>query len=362
MAISSNQCQGGAIPKEYLIVIRRYPTLFSLALAATSLTACAGGTEPAAISGLPPVEVAAFVETVPVGTANADAADDPAIWRNDVNPENSLIVATDKKAGLYVYGLDGKIRSFTVAGQVNNVDLFGDIVVASDRNDRRLAHLALFRLDPATAKLSSLGRVAVGSGEAYGVCISPSQSAPQTLTVDIVMKDGRVVTGHLTPPPSGKPTFTPLASYKITSQSEGCVYDGDTKLVGEETAGIWQFPPRAEPRLVAPVDNQQLVADVEGLATIRHGDTNYLIASSQGDNAYAVYRLPDVSYVGRFRIADGPHIDGTSETDGIEAMEGDFGPDFPEGLFIAQDGNNLPEAQNFKLVSWKAIREALGIE
>jgi len=64
---------------------------------------------------------------------------------------------------------------------------------------------------------------------------------------------------------------------------------------------------------------------------------------------------------GRFRIGGG-EIDGTSDTDGIEVVLGDFGPRFPEGLFIAQDGDNAPEAQNFKLLSWQSIREALEIE
>ena len=46
--------------------------------------------------------VQATAETEPVGTTHQDAADDPAIWRNAANPAASLIVATDKKAGLHV--------------------------------------------------------------------------------------------------------------------------------------------------------------------------------------------------------------------------------------------------------------------
>ncbi|MFN3798999.1 MAG: phytase, partial [Sphingobium yanoikuyae] len=34
----------------------------------------------------PAVNVTARGETTPVGTPNADAADDPAIWRNAANP------------------------------------------------------------------------------------------------------------------------------------------------------------------------------------------------------------------------------------------------------------------------------------
>jgi len=113
-------------------------------------------------------------------------------------------------------------------------------------------------------------------------------------------------------------------------------------------------------RLVAPVDNRRLVADVEGLATIDHKGRRYLLASSQGDNAYAVFRLPGVEYVGRFAVAAGA-FGATSETDGIEAVAGNFGPAYPDGIFLAQDGDNGALAQNFKLVRWDRIAAALGL-
>ncbi|MEO0698265.1 MAG: phytase, partial [Pseudomonadota bacterium] len=97
----------------------------------------------------------------------------------------------------------------------------------------------------------------------------------------------------------------------------------------------------------------------EGLALAPEGeDGGYLVASSQGDNAYAVYRLPDMDPVGRFRIAAGA-FGATEETDGIELDPRSFGPDFPAGLFIAQDGVNPPNAQNFKLVRWDEVLAAL---
>lgn len=65
-------------------------------------------------------------------------------------------------------------------------------------------------------------------------------------------------------------------------------------------------------------------------------------------------------YVGRFAITAG-EFGATNETDGIAAMAGDFGPVYPDGLFIAQDGNNAPAAQNFKLVGWDKVKAALGI-
>ncbi|MFN7029294.1 MAG: phytase, partial [Sphingopyxis sp.] len=95
-------------------------------------------------------------------------------------------------------------------------------------------------------------------------------------------------------------------------------------------------------------------------ATLDHKGQRYLIASSQGDNAYAVFRLPGVDYAGRFAVTAGA-FGATSETDGIEAIAGNFGPAYPDGIFLAQDGDNAPKAQNFKLVRWDMIAAALGL-
>jgi 3-phytase len=40
---------------------------------------------------------------------------------------------------------------------------------------------------------------------------------------------------------------------------------------------------------------------------------------------------------------------------------GSFGAAYPGGLFVAQDGDNAPRPQNFKLVSWERIARALGL-
>lgn len=329
------------------------------AVLAAVLTGCTGAPAPM-ITGLPPAQVSASGETEPVGTGRADAADDPAIWVDPANPDRALIVATDKKAGLHVYDLAGKDIAFTKAGLVNNVDVAGNIIVASDRNDGVNAHLAVFRLDADKPAIVALGRAAAGTGEAYGLCLrKTAPGAP--ITAALIVKDGTVRVGTLTV--DGTPGFAVQWEYKIPTQSEGCVFDGDTLYVGEEDAGIWQLVPNgnsAAARLVAPVDNQRLVADVEGLATIDHKGQRYLIASSQGDNAYAVFRLPGVEYAGRFAVAAGA-FGATSETDGIEAVAGHFGPDYPDGIFLAQDGDNAPKAQNFKLVRWDRIAAALGL-
>ena len=342
-----------------------------------SLAACAAGEQEIPVSvrianASPAVSVTARGETTPVGTANADAADDPAIWRNAADPAQSLIVGTDKKAGLYVYGLDGKTRSFLDAGRVNNVDLRdgvtiagkpGILVVASDRNDVANAKLALFSLDPATAKLTTLGKVDGGKGEAYGVCL---YRAPEAVYAFIVLKDGtihQVALDASGTSASGKTVRT----MKLGTQSEGCAVDDRTGIlyVAEEDVGLWRFDARATgttlPTKIAAADGKNIVMDAEGVAIAPIGERDgYVIVSSQGDNAYAVYRLTDDSYVGRFRIIDGA-IGGAEETDGIDLMLGDFGPAYPGGIFVAQDGHNATAAQNFKLVAWDDIAKALNL-
>ncbi len=69
--------------------------------------------------------------------------------------------------------------------------------------------------------------------------------------------------------------------------------------VAEEDVGLWRFDARAdgpvEPMKIAAADGKQIVADAEGVAIAQEGDGGYLVVSSQGDNAYAVYRLADDS-------------------------------------------------------------------
>lgn len=344
----------------------RNASLLSLCL----LAGCTAGEPRPVFSPAPTASVQARGETAAVGTANADAADDPAIWRNPADPAASLIVGTDKKAGLYVYDLAGKQLSFIDAGRVNNVDLrdmgaAGIIVAASDRNDPLNAKLALFRLDPATRKLIALGKIAVGAGEAYGVCLYRDGAALHAFNV---LKDG-TITQTAIDLTGAAPTGSIVRTMKLATQSEGCVVDARTHrlYVAEEDVGLWRFDARASgstaPVKLASADGYQIVADTEGvaLAAEEDADGGYLLVSSQGDNAYAVYRLRDDAYLGRFRVTAGK-FGATEETDGIEVLTGDFGPGFPGGLFIAQDGHNAPRAQDFKLVAWADIKAALGLE
>lgn len=354
------------------------PALLLSACATTNTVA--GSTPPAPPRPYyPAVAIPAQGETTPVGTGNADAADDPAIWRNAANPAASLILGTDKKAGLYVYALDGSVKDFSPAGALNNADLrevrlangsARILVGASDRTDRAEPRIALFALDGTAGKLTVLGTETFlprghAPAEAYGFCMGAPLAAGELARAYVVLKDGTVAESRLVEK-AGRIVPEHLRDVKFATQSEGCVVDDATRTlyIAEEDVAIWKVP-LAGTALTAQSyarvgEADGLVDDIEGLAVAHADGRSWLVASSQGDNAYVLFDLATGKSAGRFRI-DGGAIGGTSDTDGIEVILGDFGPQYPEGLFVAQDGNNAPKAQNFKLLSWRSIRTALGI-
>ena len=361
----------------------KFAALASAALLPALLLGGCGGASLASAPRpvLPAAEIPAQAETAPVGTGHADAADDPAIWRNHANPAASLILGTDKKAGLYSYGLDGKVRDFVAAGALNNVDLrkvrLADgsdriLVAASDRTDKAEPRIALFTLAPATGKLASLGSdTFLPAGhpplEAYGFCMGGPLARGELARAYVVLKNGQVSESRLVER-AGRIVPEHLRDVRLATQSEGCVVDdvSHTLYVAEEDVGIWRIaldPAALAARPFARVGAADgLVDDIEGLALARQADgRGWLVASSQGDSAYALLDLATGKLAGRFRIGGGA-IDGTSDTDGIEIVLGDFGPAFPEGLMVAQDGDNAPDAQNFKMLSWQAIRRALDLK
>ncbi|WP_417615645.1 phytase [Parasphingorhabdus sp.] len=347
----------------------RYILFAASALGLAGCSANTGMNSAATTAAVPTLELAATGETVPVGTVARDAADDPAIWRNPDDPAKSLVIGTDKRAGLYVFGMDGSKKSFLPEGELNNVDLREVmidgrktvLVGASIRNDLNNAHIGLYRLEADSAELNLLGKFPAGAGEAYGFCFG--RDSGDEVFAYMITKAGNVRELKLSFA-MGVPNATIMREHKLTTQPEGCVVDDRTGrlYVGEENAAIWMYDLNADafvPHRFADVNGRELVADVEGLALAPKGKNGgYLVASSQGDNAYVLYDLLTGAYVNRFRLIDGA-VDGTSETDGIEVILGDFGPQYPDGLMVVQDGDNGNRTQNFKYVSWRKVLEAL---
>lgn len=313
-------------------------------------------------------------ETMPVATGD-DAADDMCIWVHPEDPEQSRIIGTNKDAGLNVYDLDGALLQSVAAGkEPNNVDIRhgvtigsveGDVVVANYRSDNTIG---IFLVDNETGLLRSVAAVEPQIDmEAYGTCLY-RDARDGNVYVILTSKEGLIQQWHLVPDGEEHITAEKVLEFNVGGQVEGCVADDELGVLylGEEDLGIWRYRfPLEESefarRLVDVTgDRGHLVSDVEGLTLYKtEDDRGYLIASSQGNDSYVIYRRDgDNSFVGRFVIEARGSIGGTEETDGIDVCTDYLGPLYPNGLFAAQDGMNGEANQNFKLVSWKDIASA----
>ena len=317
---------------------------------------------------------------------DGDAADDPAIWLNPQDADKSLVIGTNKQAGLLVYGLDGSLIQQLDDGEMNNVDLRDNVALGSDRitlvaaTNRSSNTVALYALDNSTPDSPLTKLTATGSNtqdgellsavdEVYGLCLYQDDVATY---VYLNGKDGHIEQWQIGGTAKA-PTGEKVRTLSVASQPEGCVADdaSHTLYVGEEDVGIWSFDARATGASTATsidkVGKGNLTADVEGLTVYADGSRKWLIASSQGDNSYAVYDMNDNHKVlGRFALLanDSAGVDGTMDTDGIAAASGNLGSLYPQGIFVAQDFNNVDsgyssENQNFKFASMAEIISAV---
>ncbi|MDX3534623.1 phytase [Streptomyces sp. MB09-01] len=363
------------------------------------------------------------------GNANAD---DPAIWRNEKDPDRSLVIATAKEGGLRVYDLDGRQvqslpappppRAGDAPGRFNNVDLITglrfpggarhDVAVVSDRGRDQLR---VYRIDPrrpstplvdvtdesAAPRVFSADQDEVNDQRTvYGLAAYTDRRSGRSFAVTSRRHATALARAELVPDAQGKvgyrtvrttslpstftlpdgKTWTPCGEPGELPQIEGMVIDPDTGdlYAGQEDVGIWKLEAdlRTPARLIEKVRSfgvpgtwnpgteecdagadpgfggRHVSADVEGLTLWRDpehpGHGGYLLASSQGDDTFAVFeRERGNAYVRSFRITAGTRPgapDGSQECDGAAVTSAPLGKKFPNGLLVVQDGANTPES------------------
>ena len=337
------------------------------ALAVVAVVAVILVGEPSAPAGAQTTEVTATVETDPV-PSSGDAADDPAIWVHPTDPSLSTIIGTDKEGGLVVYDLSGSQLQYISGIRPNNVDIrhgvplggqLIDLVVASERDDDVIV---VYRVDPQTRQLVAVGAPVSTGMDIYGICLYHSPVTDGYYVFVTSEEAGPVGQFELTDNGSGGITGRLVRDFVMTTTAEGSVADDDLGYlyVAEEDVGVWKYgaePDSGSDRVSVDALGPNLEDDIEGM-TIYYGpgETGYLIVSSQGSDEYVVYqREGDNEHVHSFEILDSAGIDGATNTDGIDVISAPLGPAFPMGLFVAQDGENDPENQNFKLVPWELV-------
>ncbi len=325
------------------------------------------------------VGVEASVETEPAD-ADGDDADDPAIWVHPADPSKSLVLTTNKKSGVRVYGLDGRLVQHIAETRPNNIDVLyarsadgtpADLAIASDAANNSIL---IYRIDAETGELTpgTPARIQIGLIEPYGLCAcaaAAANTAGQNVGyVFVGDEDGNIEQWLATGDPHGWLNWSRVRQLRVESRCEGMLADpvNNALYVAEEDAAVWRFEldpaSAAEPVAIERARPKgRFTPDAEGLACVRTGEhSGYLIVSSQGDGTFLVYRREKPNeYVGAFRIGNSAEgVDGVSRCDGVDAVAAGLGSAFAHGLFVCQDGENPGANQNFKLVPWERIARA----
>lgn len=310
--------------------------------------------------------VPSAVETEPMAGVG-DRADDPAIWVSDTDDQPSLILGTNKDEGLHVYDLSGKELQFLNVGAINNVDVRGRYAVASNDEVGALTWFVISR--NAEVPVLHIGNTPVQSVEPYGVCLGQDDDG---LISAITYKDGLVEFWRADQSKDADISATLESTLQLPSQLEGCAFDETQNLIfiGEEAFGLYAYAYReadAEPRIIDSIAaSNGLVADVEGVSVYFKPNGGYIVASAQEADRFVVYdRLPPHAPRGIFTVAEGASggIDAVSHTDGLDVVAAPL-PGYPKGLLVVQDDGNPRSGvdQNFKLVDWQVVSDALALD
>jgi 3-phytase len=287
-------------------------------------------------------EPPAAVPSVRLLAADAvEDQDDMCVWVDHSQPDRSVVIASDKTAGkVFVYDLKGRVLQVVPVTKPGNIDIrqhvtLGDrtldLVVFNQRADG--FKLVVFQLDGESRQLQRVDNNDLTTGPNYGGCLYLSRKTGRASFV-CTSESGTVEQYELTAIPGGRVGGRKLRAWPL-GKCEGAVADDDAAVVfiSEESKGVWRFP--AEPdepatgTLVAAIGANGLKGDIEGLALI-HGQKGegFLVVSDQGRNRFAVFqRQSPHAFVGEFSV------EGAEQTDGIEAIGVNLGPEFPGGLF-----------------------------
>jgi len=370
-----------AVPRSESVTFRHSALGLGLLLAA-----CAGrGDQPAADSaaaGATSAGTAAdtlrpTVVTQPV----LNDSDDPAIWIDERDPAQSLLIGTDKgdtTGGLWAFRLDGTIdsaRTRRPLKRTNNVDILQGVTLGGRTMDiavtteRGAMALRVFRLPDMTP--IDGGGIPVFDGD--------STRAPMGVALWRRARDGAVfaIVGGKSGPASGY-----LWQYRLDADARGIVrgtkvrafgsYSGKKEIeaiavdrtlgyvyYSDETVGIRKYrvdPDAADASVeLALFGTTGFVSDHEGIGVYPTSDsTGYLLVSDQQGQRLQVFP--------REGVAGAPHTHpvlttipvAAQETDGLEVTARALSPAFPEGLLVMMSTD-----RTFHLYDWREVRKRL---
>lgn len=307
-------------------------------------------------------------------SGSGDISDDSAIWVDQANPANSVVIADNKASsggGIGVFGMDGRLIQFRSDGMIGNVDirngfpLAGQSIVLVGANNRTNNTLVLYSLNTVTRTLSPVAARSIATfAPNYGFCLYRSNVSGKYFAFVTPNRSGNIQQFELFDNGAGMVDATLVRTLPINSITESCVADDELGhlYVGQEDVTVWKYgsePGTGDSRVaVDTAGGGRLVADIEGLS-IEYGPngTGRLFVSSQGDSTIAVYdRAGSNAFLKKFSIGAKGTVDAVTGTDGVDVTALNAGPQFESGLLVVHDEVNTDgTSSNLKYVPLEAI-------
>ncbi len=298
--------------------------------------------------------------------------DDMCIWIHPIESSKSTIITSDKTAEkIFVYNLEGKVLQTLSIPKPGNIDVrYGfplggkkvDIVAYLQR--KKGDRIIVFVVEPKTRQLIRIDDNSILTGKGVGGTLYHSRKTDKFYFIKTAYEDtGGIEQFELLDDGKGKITGRKVRQWD-PGGCEGAAADDESGIlyISEEKAGVWKVG--AEPddptpgQLIIKTWENGLMPDVEGLTIYKsHSGEGCLMVSNQSRNSVKVYQLgKEDKFLGTF------HIDGATNTDGIDVTNVCLGVNFPKGLFVChsdqEDGNRRPVL----VTPWESIAESLNLK
>lgn len=296
--------------------------------------------------------------------------DDPAIWINHKDPDNSLIIGTDKDedGALYVFDLNGKIVQI-VGGlkRPNNVDIeYGlqwgdttiDIAVTTERFTSKLRVFKLPDMTPIDGggievfqaetgneyrDLMGIGLYRTDSGAIHAIVGRKNGPKDGYLWQYQLFVSDSVVKANL---------IRKFGKFSGKKEIEAICVDDALGYIyySDENTGTRKYyaDPEKGNDEISLFGTSGFKEDNEGISIYPTGDsTGYILISDQQRNAFRVYDRLSNEFIVSIPFD-------TEESDGSEATAFAINSNFPKGLFVA-----MSDSKRFHLYKWEHIAEYL---
>ena len=317
---------------------------YSLLLITLSLISCK--------KQLPEIKPTVITEKLP------HDSDDPAIWINKQNPEQSIVFGTDKdelNGGVYAFDLNGKIikeKSITNISYPNNVDIEydfvltdstkTDILVFSEREKNQIRMFSVPNMMP-----MDNGGFKVFEDETDNIMKRPMGVSlyknPKNGNISVIVsrkigpKENYLYQYGLISDSLGIKTelMRKFGNFSGNKEIEAIAIDDALGYVyySDEGIGIRKYyaNPEQGNEELAVFGGEYFRDDIEGIAIAAYeNDKGYIIVSNQQDHTFNFFKRSDNTFVKTLNL-------GTLETDGCEVTTTALGSKYPNGLFVSMN-------------------------